>query len=167
MDAGSILAQSKLDIDPFETVGELHDRLAADGAPLVARVVDELSSGRATETPQDESASTIAPKLSRDDSKLDFTRPALDIANQIRGMYPWPGCRVNVGEKIVTLVRARALPEISSTPPGTITPEGHIACGEGALDILELQPQGKRPMSLTAFRNGHPWLAGTTVTSVT
>src|SRR5687768_14475637 len=94
MDAGAVLDQSSLDIGELETAGELHDRLAADGAPLVLKVLSQLADGTAVETPQDESLATIAPKLSRESAKLDFSRPAADIANQIRGMYPWPGCRV-------------------------------------------------------------------------
>ena len=82
MDAGAVLGQSSLEIGELETAGELHDRLAHDGAPLVLIVLAQLAAGSAVETPQDESQATIAPKLSREASKLDFTRPAADIAHQ-------------------------------------------------------------------------------------
>src|SRR5687767_3718579 len=96
MDAGAVLGQSELQIGETETAGELHDRLSLDGAPLVLRVVEELASGTAVERPQDESLATIAPKLSREASRLDFAQPAREVANRIRGLSPWPGCRVRL-----------------------------------------------------------------------
>src|SRR5439155_594035 len=113
MDAGAILAQSSLPIGETETAGELHDRLAADGAPLVLKTIDDLALNRVTEMPQDESQATIAPKLSRAAAKLDFNRPAVEISNQIRGMYPWPGCMIELTDSstverdVLTLVRSK------------------------------------------------------------
>ena len=166
MDAGAILGQSSIEIGQLETAGEVHDRLSADGAPLVLRVLNDLAAGRATETRQDESQATLAPKMSRESSKIDWTRPAREIANQIRGMYPWPGCRVRLIDRDrketarITLVRARAT---SSDPAGdAITSDRHI----GPLEILELQPEGRRPMSLDAFRNGHRFEAGMRIESI-
>ena len=163
MDAGAVLGQSSLEIGELETAGELHDRLAADGAPLVLNVLEQLATGTAVETPQDELQATIAPKLSRESAKLDFTRPAAAVANQIRGMYPWPGCRVRLldaggGETArVTLVRARPVVSGTDKTPGAILTDGTIATADGAVEVVELQPEGKRPMSLAAFRNGHRW----------
>ena len=171
MDAGAVLGQSSLDVGELETAGELHDRLAADGAPLMLNVLAQLAAGTAVETPQDESQATIAPKMSRESSKLDFTRPAADIANRIRGMYPWPGCRLRLLDAgssetaRVTLVRARPAAG-SGAAPGTILGDGRIATGDRAIEIVDLQPEGKRPMSLAAFRNGHRWDAGMRVESV-
>ena len=172
MDAGAVLGQSSLPIGELETAGELHDRLSADGAPLVLKVLEELAAERAVETPQDESLATIAPKLSREASKVDFTRPAAELANQIRGMYPWPGCRVRLlsqqGEELsrVTLVRARPA-AASLGEPGMIDANGFVCTGSASLEIVELQPEGKKPMSLAAFRNGHRWDAGMRVESMT
>jgi methionyl-tRNA formyltransferase len=162
MDAGAVLGQSSLPIGELETAGELHDRLAADGAALVLRVVDRIASGTAVETPQDESQATVAPKMSRESSRLDFSRPPVEIANQIRGMYPWPGCRVRLldatgGEAArVTLVRAHPSESVSAAPPGVIADDLSV----GGVVVVELQPEGKRPMSLAAFCNGHRWEAG-------
>jgi methionyl-tRNA formyltransferase len=164
MDAGAILAQSSLPIRDLETAGELHDRLAADGAPLMLEVIDDLAHGRAHEIQQADSEASRAPKLSRDSARIDWTRAATPIANQIRGMYPWPGCHArvtdqnNVERARVTLVRARAIE--GSGPAASILETGAIAAGSGAVEIVELQPEGKRPMPLAAFRNGHPWHAG-------
>jgi methionyl-tRNA formyltransferase len=159
MDAGAILAQSRLRMGDLETAGEMHDRLAEDGEQVIPRVVAQLTTGEASETPQDELHATLAPKLSREASNIDLTRPAGEIANQIRGMYPWPGCRVRLidagGQEMarVTLVRARGV--AGQVEPGRIGADGLVGSGDGAVQIIELQPEGKRPMRLEAFRNGH------------
>jgi methionyl-tRNA formyltransferase len=174
MDAGGILAQSELQIGELETAGELHDRLAEDGANLVPRVAQSLLDGTAREAPQDDSQATLAPKLTREQSRIDWTRPASDIANQIRGMYPWPGCRVRLidpsGSEVAraTLIRARALEPSQAAPPGQVITAGALAAsGDRAVEIVEIQPEGQRPMSLDAYRNGHRWEAGMRLESIT
>jgi methionyl-tRNA formyltransferase len=166
MDAGAILGQSRVEIGELETTGQLHDRLAQDGATLVAQVLDNLASGSAIETPQDESQATLAPKLSRQDAVIDFAQPANIVARTIRGLYPWPGCRVKLidsaGEEVATVTLAGARAHIATSAlPGVIDSTGHVGAGNGtAVEIVELQPEGKRPMSLTDFRNGRRWEAG-------
>jgi methionyl-tRNA formyltransferase len=162
MDAGAILAQSEVSIGELETAGELHDRLAEDGGPLILKVVDELASGRAVETPQDESLATQAPKLTRGDATLDFTRPARELADRIRGLYPWPGCAVDILDSSgksrgsVTLVRARST-DAGSGEPG-MTHDRGVFAGEGSsIEIVEVKPEGGKPMPLSAYQNGHPW----------
>src|SRR4051812_45457948 len=90
MDAGAVLGMSQVAIGEVETTGELHDRLAIDGGKLMLDVLEKLSSGTATETRQDESQATLAPKLLRDAARIDWTRDAIHIARQIRAMHPWP-----------------------------------------------------------------------------
>ena len=130
------------------------------------RVIAELANGTSNERVQDESQATIAPKLSRDVSRLDFARPARELANQIRGLSPWPGCRVRLlqsdGTKVakLTLVSCIALPGHVDAPPGSISTDGGIVGGDGTLEVHLLQPEGKRPMPLKDFRNGHPWSPG-------
>lgn len=167
MDAGAVLAQSRVEIGELETTGELHDRLSEDGVHLVLQVANELAAGTAVEVPQDDSKATIAPKLSRQSARIDFGRTAPEIARQVRGLYPWPGCRVRVCDAEGTelsrlrLVRARALPESDDRwTPGEITSAGTIATGGGTLDLVECQPEGGRPMSVEAYRRGHRWQAG-------
>jgi methionyl-tRNA formyltransferase len=173
MDAGAVLGQSELPIGELETAGELHDRLARDGAALILRVLDDLSTGRATERPQEESLATLAPKLSREVSHIDWTRPAANISRQIRGLYPWPGCRVRLsdanGETIDTLrlVRARvAEGEGSRWSPGEIMMRGCVQAGDAAVEIVEVQPDGRTPMPLSDYRRGHRWLPGMRLTSM-
>ena len=166
MDAGAVLGQSELTIGDEETTGELHDRLAADGAPLVLRVLAALADGSAAEVEQDPAAATIAPKLSRATAVIDFTQPAAAVARRINGLSPWPGCRVTVGDLgTVTLARARPGPPTSAAA-GTIDGDG-IAAGDGrAVTVLTVQPEGRRPMPLADYRRGRPWRDGLAVTSV-
>ena len=209
MDAGAVLGQSQLTIGESETAGELHDRLAADGAPLVLRVLSELAAGAAVETPQDQALATTAPKLSRQTAVVDWGRPAAEVVRRINGLSPWPGCRVRLldGDRetaTVTLVRARGGEKLSenherpndagsevrrragfpgvqsgssaylrpgftssrtaSEPiggePGAVRGNGVVA-GDGRLvELLEVQPEGRRPMSPAEYRNGRPWRDG-------
>lgn len=172
MDAGAVLGMSEVKIGDMETAGELHDRLAQDGAPLMLRVVEELQNGTAIEKAQDESQATRALKLNRESSSIDWTGEALQIACKIRGLYPWPGCRVqlidetgNVLNKL-TLVRGRPGTSAGGHPPGLVLGDHSVACGIGTLEVVEVQPEGKRPMPLAAYRNGHRWDAGVRVESI-
>ncbi len=177
MDAGAILGQSELPIGELETAGELHDRLAEDGAGLMLDVLKAIEEGRAIERPQDDSQATVAPKLNRAATRIDWLQPAEQIANQIRGLFPWPGCRVRTlspaGDELsrVTLIRAsRVLRDLGlglkGTDRGTILDNGEVFCRPGLLAIHELQPEGKRPMSLNDYRNGHPWEPGMRLESI-
>ena len=174
MDAGAVLAQSSLAIGETETAGELHDRLAEDGVALVQRVLEDLAAGRAVETPQDESQATLAPKLSRASAVIDWSKPAAQVAHQIRGMSPWPGCRVRLldttGAELARLTLLRARPngcEGTRWNPGEIMMHGCIQCGDGEVQVLEVQPEGRRPMPLDAYQRGNPWCPGMRVESVT
>ena len=164
MDAGAVLAMSSVEIGELETAGELHDRLALDGAPLMLSTLKNLSDGAATEMPQDESLATHARKLSRELSALDFNLPAESLCRRVRGMHPWPGCRVRlrtaagVETARITLVRARPL--CGNSAPGFIDHQGRVGTSNGLMEVVEVQPEGRKPMSLQAFRNGHPWEAG-------
>jgi methionyl-tRNA formyltransferase len=172
MDGGAILGQSEVVIGETETAGELHDRLAIDGAKLVGRVVGELVAGKAVERVQDEAAATVAPKLSRETAKLDWAASAEVVARRINGLSPWPGCRVrlveNGGTEIaqITLVRAKAILSLSSADPGVVLEDGTIAARPGRVEIIEVQPSGKRAMGLADYRRGHRWTAGLRVESV-
>lgn len=172
MDAGAVLAMSAVPIGELETAGELHDRLSEDGVGLMLGVIADLAAGRAVETEQDHAAATLAPKLSRETAKLDFAKPAAEVARRIRGLSPWPGCRVQVlgadGKVVDTirLVRARAaaaagLGTSEESLAGTIRADGTVATGDGgSVEMVEVQPDGKRPMKLADYRRGHEWAAG-------
>ncbi len=172
MDAGAILAQSSLPIGDTDTAGEIHDRLSVDGASLVVSTARSLAEGGLLETPQDESQATLAPKLSRESSRVDWSQPADALSRRIRGMSPWPGCRMRLLDTAghetarLTLVRTRAGGE-STAQAGTIDESLAVACGDHLrLDVLEVQPEGRRPMPLDDFRRGHRWEAGMTLESL-
>jgi methionyl-tRNA formyltransferase len=168
MDAGAVLAMSELTIGELETAGELHDRLALDGAPLVLAVLEQLATGRASESPQDDSQATVAAKLSRESAAIDWARPAGEVARRIRGLYPWPGCRVKLcdaeGATIANLrlVRARAVEssELDRWSPGEIMSDSTVRAADGAVVIIEVQPDGGRAMPLADYRRGHRWQPG-------
>jgi methionyl-tRNA formyltransferase len=171
MDAGAILGQSQTPIAPTETAGELHDRLSADGVELMLETIHRLANESAVELPQNESLATLAPKLSRTSTILDFSRPGADICRQIRGLYPWPGCRVRLleatGKEIGRLTLATAQPITDRQGhPGEIDPSGRIGVGDGMIEILSCQPEGGRRMLLAEYRNGHPWPAGGRLESI-
>lgn len=176
MDAGAVLAMSETPIGPTETTGELHDRLSLDGAPLVERVLIDLRDGTATPIEQDHSKATKAIKLSREAAVIDWSRDAASIAHQINGMHPWPGCRVRLidesGAELdrVTLVRARvsaAMSTILGVGLGTIAMHGLVACGGGALEVVEVHPDGKRPLPIAAYLNSGRWRPGVRLESAT
>lgn len=168
MDAGAVLAQSELTIGESETAGELHDRLSQDGVALMLSTLEALSDGTAVETPQDHSLATIAPKLSRESAVIDWAQPPLMIARKINGLSPWPGCRVRLIDPAhaevarLTLLRARPLAP-SRRADGNIL--GNTI--DGQVEILDIQPEGKRPMTLAAYRNGYRWEDGFLVQSIT
>jgi methionyl-tRNA formyltransferase len=161
MDAGLILGTSSRAIDPQTTAGELHDQLSADGPDLVERVLAEHAAGTLVGRPQDDSQVTIATKLSKEDDAIDFHQPADFLRRQIHALTPWPGITADLDTKPpqpLKLLRAKALPNThTGAEPGTILDPrvGTIACGHGTvLQILDVQPPGKKPMNWTAYANG-------------
>jgi len=165
MDAGDILGQSQLVIGDLETAGELHERLADDGASLVPHVLEQLQQGVIYPIVQDHSQATLAPKLSRQSALLDWCLPAPLICRLIHGLYPWPACRVRVvdNQKVengrLALIRAHPSQGASGVP-GSINHNGHVCTIDQPIEILEVQPEGKHPMSLSSYRNGHSWQEG-------
>lgn len=166
LDTGPMLLWETLPIGEEETAQELHDRLASLGADLIAEAMTRLREGRLQATPQDDARSTYAPMLTKEHGRIDWTAPARDVANLIRGFNPWPGAFAYLegpGEaERIKFHRARALPEaIEGRPvPGEILEADStagrlvIACGEGAIEALELQAPGRKSMPSGAFLNG-------------
>ncbi|MHC4444390.1 MAG: methionyl-tRNA formyltransferase [Planctomycetota bacterium] len=159
-DAGPILVRRTTRIDPVETCGDLHDRLAgvscdALDAALKLHESETLPPGE----PQDEAQVTLAPKLKKTDGYLRFDEPAEKIVLRCRAMWPWPGgrCRYVPAEgKVVEIIisTATAVPKEADEPAGTITATLSVATPSGILDIHSLKPSGKRLMSWQDFVNG-------------
>ena len=163
MDAGLVLGQSRRPVEPTHTAGELHDLLAADGPDLVLRVLDEHAAGATDALEQDESLVTLAPKLSRADGWIDPAASADEWRRRINGLSPWPGVQAALDGVPLKLLRADAMqPGRSLGAPGTLIDgaRGVFACGSGGLQLLELQPAGKRAMAWADFARGRPLTGG-------
>ncbi len=161
LDAGDIILQEATPIGPDETAAELYDRLALLGGELVVRAVEEIATGTAQRRPQDHAKATLAPMLSKELSPIDWTRPAQALHDQVRGLLPWP-CAVTELDGVRCKVLKTALTgEHTAKVPGAVVQADKralkLACGDGGvLELRELQPDGKKAMSATAFLQGHP-----------
>jgi methionyl-tRNA formyltransferase len=171
LDAGPMLGVDRVAIDPDESAGELEARLSERGAGLVLRVVDQLAAGVAQPLRQDKSAASKAPRLAKEHGHIDWSRPAAAIKNQVRALDPWPRAfthwQRDAGEPlrlIVHRVQAVASPDSArDCSPGTIVEAGPrivVAAGNGAVEILQLQPSGKRVMAAAEFLRGYQLPAG-------
>lgn len=159
MDAGSILARRVTEIDPMETAGELHDRLAEMGPDLVLETLDRHLTGTLQPEVQDESAATRAPRLTKADGTVSFDQGAEAVRCRVHGLTPWPGCTVMLDEKPLRLLRVEAAPEALPLPGpaavGVVREDFTIACEPGAVRLLSVQPPGGKSMTFPAYCNGH------------
>ena len=138
------------------TAAALHDRLAEIGARLVLRALAETP----PEVPQPETGATYAPRLSREDGRIDWTRPADAIARQVRAFDPWPGTFTTLSGAVLKVLAAR--PEPGEGAPGTALDDALlVACGTGSLRLSRVQLAGRAAMDAAAFLRGHAVPAGT------
>jgi methionyl-tRNA formyltransferase len=155
LDAGDVFAELRRPIGPDETAGELLEALAADGAALLADTVDRLEAGTAVATPQT-GEPTLAPKLTIDDGRLDFTRAADEVYARLRGVTPEPGAHALLnGERFKILRAARTSGE--ALPPGSVEARGRsivVGTGTEPLELLIVQPAGKRAMPAADWWRG-------------
>lgn len=150
LDTGPMLRHDTTPIGRADTSADLHERLATMGAQLI---VAELASPSAA-VAQDNAQSCYAPKLSREDARLDFRLPAVTLERQIRAFYPWPGALARLGDVALKILAADIVHHHGE--PGTLLPGGlTIACGEGALCVTRLQRAGKAAMSTAEFLRGY------------
>lgn len=154
MDTGNIIDTITTPIGENETAGELFDRLAPLGAELLSRTLRSVANGTVQSTPQDNDKATMAPMLEKAMGRLDFTLPASVLHNHIRGMNPWPGCFCTAGGKMLKIHESRVAEgrgkagELLSSDPVT------VACGEGALQLSTVQPEGKPRMAAADWLRG-------------
>ncbi len=152
LDAGPMLRHVVVPIGDDDTTSDVEAVLATSGAEALLATLADIEGGRAAETPQDDGLASYAPKLTRAEAAVDWRRPAREIHNQVRGLWPWPHAQTFLGETRIILHRSRVSPSPAGAPAGTILAASaadglHVACGQGALEILELQFEGKRVMS--------------------
>ena len=166
LDAGPTFATVTVPIGADDTTTTVESRLASKGADLLVETLDAIDAGTATETPQDESQVTYAPKLSKAEAAVDWTRPAPRIHNQIRGLWPWPHASTYLGSTRLILHRSRLSSLDHEEEPGTIIRASaidgvHVACGTStALELLDVQLEGKRVVSARDLLASRTFAAG-------
>jgi methionyl-tRNA formyltransferase len=166
LDAGDMILKSEVTIAEDDTGGTLHDKLAAAGAALLSATLDLIRSGKAPRFPQDEAQATSAPKLKKTDGRIDWGFAAATIHNRVRAFNPWPACYCEMpgdSGKFLKVLRTRV--EAGHAKPGMVidvSGDGPLvqAGDEAAVRLLEVQPEGRRPMSGGAFLCGRPLMCG-------
>ncbi|SEF53517.1 methionyl-tRNA formyltransferase [Eubacterium ruminantium] len=163
LDTGDIIEKSVTAIGEKETAEELRKRLAEMGAELIISTISKLISGEVDRTPQDDSKSNYAVRLSKEMGRVNWALPAENIERLIRGLQPWPVVYTELNQKSLKIYEADVVNDINGTP-GEIVEVGKkyftVACGKGGLKILKVQPEGKKMMDTVAFLNGNKLEAG-------
>jgi methionyl-tRNA formyltransferase len=158
MDSGDILTQEQTPIGKTETYGELHDRLAAQGATLLVKTIDRIVAGNAQRQKQDSSRATFAPRLNRETGRIRWRNPACDIVNLIRGLSPSPAAYTLLEGQDLKIFTAAARPGSPQEPPGSVaaaTAEGlPVAASGGYVVLKEVQMAGKKRMPVSDFLRG-------------
>ena len=160
LDTGDILLQRQIDIAPDETGDSLHDRLGQIAPAALLESLRMLSSGNAPRAPQDNALATCAPKLTREDGRIDWSEPAEVIARKIRAFNPWPGASTKITAKLNEArnlkIFSAEIVDLSGAPGEILRSENElvIAAGDRALSLSEVQLEGKRRMSAQEFRRG-------------
>jgi methionyl-tRNA formyltransferase len=167
LDAGDVLLSRATPIGAEETAAELHDRLALLGAGLLIETLAGLLMGAIAPAPQDHAAATYAPLLTKEDGRIEWSMPARVIHDRVRAFTPWPGAFAMLEGRTLRIHRARDAELHDGVGPGTVmevAPRWLVSCGEGALELLEVQGEGGRRMSAADFLRGHKICEGTVLT---
>jgi methionyl-tRNA formyltransferase len=154
LDAGDIILQRAEPIHPDDTAATLHNRLATLGAGLLVETLELINAGRIPRTPQDEKQVTYANKLAKEDGRVDWTKPAVEIDRQIRAFDPWPSAYTFWGDTMLKLWKTEVV-TTATGKPGEILPGFVIATGSGGLRLLEVQPANGKRLSIDAFARGY------------
>jgi len=164
LDAGPVCLEARAPIGPDETAGELHDALATRGARLMVHALSALERGELDCRPQAEGGVTYAEKIDPGETRIDWSRPARDVHNLIRGLSPYPGAwfEANLNGKRERIKVLRSTLATGSGPPGALLDDSlTVACEGGAVRLVEVQRAGKRPMAAEAFLRGVALAPGT------
>ncbi len=157
VDTGNIILKEKVSIEPKDDLGALHDKMSDVGSELVLRTVNLIETGEYKLQPQDNRDATPAPKIKKDDCLIKWYEPAEKIHNLVRGLSPIPAAYFERNDKIYKLYKTKLVND-QNLLPGDIKEtknEIYIGCGEGTLQILELQPEGRRRMTTEEFLRGY------------
>jgi methionyl-tRNA formyltransferase len=163
LDTGDMLLKASVEIGPDETAPELSEKLAMLGADLLIGAIQQIETGSAHHEKQDDSRASLAPILKKEDGRIDWQKPAQEIHNRLRGFDPWPGAYTTFRQQPLAITRAtpRANAAINV---GKVEVEKRrllVGCGDSsALELLEVQPSGKKRMPTEAFINGYKPVSG-------
>ncbi|MEW6553065.1 MAG: methionyl-tRNA formyltransferase [Actinomycetota bacterium] len=159
MDTGDVIAVRELAIADSDSALTLRRKLATLGAGLLLETLPPFLAGDIPPVPQDEAMATYADPIRKEDTVIDWTRTAADIHNQVRALSPRPGAYTLLRGKRVKVLRTLPRPDVAAGIPGELLPEGKegvaVGTGGGALQLLEVQPEGKKAMSAGEFRRGY------------
>ena len=164
LDTGDMLLQGQVPITDETTASTLHDALAALGAELIVETVRQVEAEKLTAQPQPDDGVTYAAKLTREDGRLDWRRPALELERQIRALTPWPGTWFEHEETVLKISAADIVVNQRGTPGTVLDDDLTIACGEAALRPTRIQRPGKAPMATADLLRGYSIPAGTQLT---
>ena len=162
MDTGAVLLQESIRIDPEDTAGTLTEKLSELGARLIAEALPGIVSGALKPVAQDNARATLAPLLKKEDGLIDWTLPAKDIHDRVRGFTPWPGAYTFLEGTMVKLLKTGVAP--GSLAAGVIAAKGNtleVGTGKDLIRLVTVQPAGKKPMAAGDFLRGHRITAGT------
>ena len=155
LDTGDILLTEETQIGENETSGELFDRLAELGGNLILKTLSALEKGEITPKKQDESLATHTSKIDKSLCPIDFSKSAFEVHNKVRGLNPWPVATTKICGKNVKVYSTRLCLKSGKNGEVISTKPLVVACGEKSVEILELQPEGKKRMTADAFLAGH------------
>jgi len=160
LDTGDMLLKSTCPITATTSGETLHDQLARLGAADIVQVLDQLGTGTLEPRVQDDAQANYARKLSKEEAQIDWQLPAGDIERMIRAFNPWPVAYTTLDGKALRIRGAEILAQHHDAAPGTVIASSktgvEVACGQGMLRLLNLQPPGKKAMEAAAFYNGYP-----------
>jgi methionyl-tRNA formyltransferase len=157
LDTGPVALTERLEIGPYETAGELHDRLMQVGARLMVEALEKLEAGKLALTPQPEDGVIYARKIDKAETRIDWGRAAAQVHNHIRGLSPFPGAwsEMILGGKAERLKLLRSAPSAGTGLPGEVIDDRlTVACADGAVRLTELQRAGGRPVTAEEFLRG-------------
>ena len=158
LDAGDMLHKEVVAIESTDTAGDLHDKLAILGARGLQKVLRQVEAGTVRAEPQDESRVTYAGKLEKNEALLDWTKPAVELDRQVRGLNPWPVAQTSYRGEALRIWRAQSISLDAAAEPGRVNcahKQMDVATGSGGLRLLEVQLPGGKRMPAQAFLNAH------------
>ena len=160
LDTGPMMLIERVAIEDLDTTGSLHDKLAALGGSMIVEALRRMARGELTSTPQPEEGVTYAAKISKDEAKLDFALPAVALWRKVRAFNPFPAAQGTVNGTAIKIWQAGLADYQGNAAPGTAVSSDEqgivVACGEGALRLLELQKPGGKRLAAAEFLKGFP-----------